>query len=60
MYNELVLNRALRDSFGVDVDAKQIIVNRVSVSPTAEATLFLTTKNQLYLYISAQSKMTLG
>ena len=60
MYDELILNRTLRDSFGVDVDAKQVIVNKVSVSPTAEATLFLTTKNQLYLYIHAQSKLTLG
>lgn len=60
MYNEILLNRTLRDGFGVDVDAKQIIVNNASISPTADATLFLTTKNQLYLYISAKSKLTLG
>lgn len=60
MHDELILNRLLRDSFGVDVDAKQIIVNNVPISPTAEATLFLTTKNQLYLYMSAKSKLNLG
>ena len=60
MHNEQILNRSLREHFGVDVDAKQLIVDNVSVSPTAEATLFLTTKNQLYLYISAKSKLTLG
>ena len=60
MYDELALESAVRDKFGVDVDVRQIIVFRVSVSQTTEATLFLTTKKQLYLYIKGQSKILLG
>jgi len=60
MYDELALERAIKDKFGVDIDVRQVIVFQVPVSQTAEATLFLTTKKQLYLYISAQSKLLLG
>jgi hypothetical protein len=60
MYNELALERAVREYFGADIDVRQTIVCRIPVSPTAIATLFLTTKKQLYLYITAQSKITFG
>lgn len=57
MYEELALERVIKESFGVDADVRQAIVFRVPVSHTAEATLFLTTKKQLYLYVTAQSKL---
>ena len=60
MYDELAFERAIRDHFGVDVDIRQAIVFRVPISQTAEATLFLTTKKQLFLYITGQSKLLLG
>ena len=60
MYNELAIERSIKDYFGISPEIKQIIVNHVSVSRTAEATLFLTSKKQLYLYIKAQSKLTFG
>ena len=59
MYEELALERAIKESFGVEADIRQAIVFKVPVSNTAEATLFLTTKKQLYLYISAKSKLLL-
>jgi len=60
MYDELALERAIREYFGVDADICQSIVFRVPISQTAEATLFLTTKKQLFLYITGQSKLSLG
>jgi hypothetical protein len=60
MYNELALERLMADKFGVDIDVKQAIVSQVPVSHTAEATLFLTSKKQLYVYITGQSNFLLS
>ena len=60
MYDELAIERTIRERFGIEVDVRQAIVFRVPVGRTAEATLFLTTKKQLYLYISSQSKLLFG
>lgn len=60
MYDELALERSVKERFGVDFDARQVIVFQVPVSRTAQASLILTTKKQLYLYISGQSKLSLG
>ena len=60
MYDEIALERAIKESFGVDADVRQAIALRVPVSHTAEATLFLTSKKQLYLYITGKSKLLFG
>lgn len=60
MYDELALERSIKEYFGVDADISHVIVYKVPVSRTAMATLFLTTKKQLLLHISGQSKLLLG
>ncbi len=60
VYDEIALEREIHSNFGVDVDIAQAIVYRVAVSHTAEATLFLTNKKQLYLYVTGKSKLLLG
>jgi hypothetical protein len=60
MYDELAIERAIKEYFGVDADMRQIIVFMVPISHTAEATLFLTTKKQLFLYVTGKSKLLLG
>lgn len=60
IYDEIALERAIKESFGVDADVRQAIVFCVPVSHTAEATLFLTSKKQLYLYITGKSKLLFG
>ena len=60
MYDEIAMERAIKDYFGVDVDIRQAITYKMPISPTAEATLFLTSKKQLYVYISGKSKLVLG
>jgi len=60
MYDELAIERAVKARFGIDVDIRQTIVHKVPVSRTSEATLFLTIKKQLYLYVNGQSKLLLS
>jgi hypothetical protein len=60
MYDELAIERAVRGLFGVDVEILQTIAFKIPISHTAEATLFLTTKKQLFLYITAESKLLFG
>lgn len=60
IYDELALERSIKERFGVEIDVRQVIVFKTPVSHTTEATLFLTNKKQLYLYISGQSKLLLS
>jgi len=57
---ELTLERVIKGRFGIDIDIRQTIVSDSPVSLTAEATLFLNTKKQLYLYVTGHSKLLLG
>lgn len=58
-YNEMALERSLTAQFGPVLNIKQIIVYQVPVGQLSEATLFLTDKKQLYLYVTGQSKLLL-
>lgn len=60
MYDELALERLIEERFGIEVDLIQPIVYKVPVGNMTEATLFLNTKKQLYLFIHGQSKLLLS
>lgn len=60
MYEELALERLIKESFGILVDIYQPIVFKVPISRTGHATLFLTEKKQLYVFIMGQSKFLFG
>jgi len=60
MYDELALERSIKEYFGIDADIKHNIVFKVPVGPSVIATLFLTSKKQLFLHLSGQSKLLLG
>lgn len=60
MYNEVTMERAIKERFGVDADIRQAILFRAPVSHTAEATVFLTSKKQLFVYINGKSKLLLS
>ena len=60
IYDDLALERICKDKFGLSTDVSQVIVRQIAVSPTAEATIFLTSKKQLLVYVSGQSKLLLG
>lgn len=57
IYDDLALERIAMEHFGMDVDISQVIVRQVEVSRTATATVFLTKKKQLLVYISGHSKL---
>lgn len=59
VYDDLALEKNLKVEFGVDAEIDAVIARRFPVSRTAEATLFLTKKKQLFLYVSGQSKTLL-
>ena len=60
LYEELAIERAIRTHFGLTVDIYRPILSQFPLSRTAHATLFLTEKKQLYLYIDGESKLLLG
>lgn len=60
IYSDLALERLVKDHFGLKVDVSKVIVRQASGGPSIEATLFLSEKKQLYLFVHAQSAMTLG
>lgn len=59
-YDELALEELAREKFGLPVEIKQVLVANAPVSHTANASVFLTKKKQLYVYISAQARLNLG
>lgn len=60
MYEEFAIERAIKAQFGLSVDVYRPILFNFPLSRTAQATLFLTEKKQLYLYIDGESKLLLA
>lgn len=60
IFAEVELEKKIAATFSIDVDIDSVIAFRVPISRTGEATLFLTSKKHLYLYIDSQPVLTLG
>lgn len=60
IYDDIAIERLCKDRFGIDIDIGQVIARAIPVSRTANATVFLTKKKQLYVYINARSRLVLG
>lgn len=60
VYDDFAMEKIAKEQFGVVVDIDAVIARRFPVSRTAEATLFLTKKKQLFLYVTSQSKLLLS
>ncbi|HYG83994.1 MAG TPA: hypothetical protein VD907_03885 [Verrucomicrobiae bacterium] len=60
IYDDTAIERLAREQFGVALEMKHVIVRQAPVSHTAEATVFLTAKNQLFVLINAKSRLLLG
>ena len=60
IYDDIALEQHAKAKFGMDVDIDHVIVRNVPVSHVARATLFLTKKKQLLVYIEATSRLGLG
>ena len=60
VYDDMTLEKILKAQFGVPIEVDSVIGRRFPISRTGTATLFLTDKKQLFLYIENQGKMTLS
>lgn len=60
LYSDIALERVVKERFGLDADLAQVILRDVRVSRTSTATVFLTKKKQLLVFIHGQSRMLLG
>lgn len=60
IYNDVELERIVKDHFGMMIDISAVIMRQADVSRTARATVFLTKKKQLFVYIDGHSKLLLS
>lgn len=60
MYDDIALERTIKAKFGLTIDVDSVVARHFPISRTGDATLFLTNKKQLFLYIEAQSKFLLS
>ncbi|MBC7764394.1 hypothetical protein H7Y29_01640 [Microbacteriaceae bacterium] len=60
MYDDFALERLAKEQFGITLEVDAVIVRNIDVGHSARATVFLTTKKQLFCYISGPTKLLLG
>lgn len=60
IYDDMALERIAKDHFGLDVDISKVIVRGIEVSRSVNATVFLTKKKQLLVYIGGHSRLLLS
>ncbi len=60
IYSDIAIERIAKERFGLNIDIDQVIVRQAEVSRTANATVFLTKKKQLLVYIDGHSKLLLS
>lgn len=60
IYDDLAIEAAAREEFGRQLDIKQVIARSIPTSHTTQASVFVTTKNHLYVLIRGRSPLTLG
>lgn len=60
MYDELALEQNAKALFGFSCDIQQVILHNAPVSHTMHATVFMTEKKELMVYIDGESRVTLG
>lgn len=60
LYDDVALERQMKDRFGVSAEVESVIARRIPVGRSVEATLFLTTKKQLFLYVHGEARLLLS
>lgn len=60
VYDDMAIEQIAKSRFGMTIDIDHVIVRAVPVSRVATATLLLTNKKQLLLYVSGTSKLLLS
>ncbi len=60
LYDDVAMERQIKSQFGVNAEVESVIARRIPVGRSVEATLFLSGKKQLFLYISGESRLYLS
>lgn len=60
VYDDMALEQIAKSRFGMSIEIEHVIVRGIPVSRVASATLLLTDKKQLLLYVSGSSKLLLA
>ena len=60
MFNEVDLERRIYALFKLDINIKAVIAERIPVSRSAVATVFLTNRQLLFCFIDSPMRLTLG
>jgi hypothetical protein len=60
IYDDMALERICKERFGVDAEISQVVLRAADVSRSASATVFLTKKKQLLVYVQGHSRLLLG
>lgn len=57
MYDDVALERQIKALFGVEAEVDSVIARRIPVGRSVEATLFLTSKKQLFLFVHGEARL---
>ncbi len=60
LYDEINLEKHIHAAFGLNVEIKSVIANKIPVGPSASAIGFLSNKSMLYAFISTRGEQNLG
>ena len=60
VYDDMALEENIKKHFAVQYEIDQVIARNIPVGRTSNATVFITEKKELFAYISAESRLTLG
>ena len=60
IYDDFAIERLAKEQFGLSFEIDKVIVRNVDAGKGAKATVFLTTKKQLYCYIYGPAKLLLS
>ena len=59
-YHDLALEKAIQAQFGLSLEVDAVIARTIPVGRSAHATVFLTTKKQLFTYIETEASLVLS
>lgn len=60
IYDDMALEQNAKKHFGLKFDIDHVVLRDAPVGRTVKASVFLTTKKQLYVYVDGQTRLTLG
>lgn len=60
MYDDVAIEHIAKEKFGITLEVQQMIAREIPISHTGEASVFLSSKKQMYVYIHAKSNLVLS